>query len=617
MLTQMTHLAAQEIPHSVAEDISARKLLTQQIVDGALLRVAVDWLGHMPTANPYLFGVPPIVSAVLFRRPQVLGQWLADNLLSAISQTVVAYFAEALVFSTRASSIHRQLLQTGRPILQALVAAALARKWQGLAPPSFRDFVTFARASGVDPQRAFVLGLASASTLHFQRIQALARVENTHRRIAYVRQHPEQAVGGPLQAENEIARLVGSLPELNVAATRAESTIDSVIAEMAEAYPAQGLDETQASAFRSEFPNHADQMCIRLAQALRAGGHTFPLLDAVINDFVEMLDLDHPEVPQANFYLDEKRFPTARRWAAKAYVLRFASGSKSSGHRLAQTLAPVTRASAAMLELPYAAARLDGYGRTMKRYFAVISFALEVALADPAKNSKLMDLALAEARKALKGERSDIDSEGWADHLLHACVWLMSTGQAPDERSRWFNDAQLPAYARALALWSDCEQVREDLSRARQLFDAAAMPTAAPSLERGLRRTLNLLDLALTASVPAGDREVSQCVLELWWQIYEPWRALAGPQWRRAHLKLYIALQRPGRTRDDLLADPSWRQSRAVGWIRTHMAGVNYFFRSRQLFLPVWRLHQWSTIGRSDAFGVRSSVSAIHRGFHR
>jgi len=39
------------------------------------------------------------------------------------------------------------------------------------------------------------------------------------------------------------------------------------------------------------------------------------------------------------------------------------------------------------------------------------------------------------------------------------------------------------------------------------------------------------------------------------------------------------------------------------------VAGVNWFFRWRQSFLPVLSLHHWSTIAQSDAKGVRSSVS--------
>jgi hypothetical protein len=41
------------------------------------------------------------------------------------------------------------------------------------------------------------------------------------------------------------------------------------------------------------------------------------------------------------------------------------------------------------------------------------------------------------------------------------------------------------------------------------------------------------------------------------------------------------------------------------------VAGVNYFFRRRQLFLPVLSLHHWSTIAQSDARSVRSSGSEI------
>jgi hypothetical protein len=45
------------------------------------------------------------------------------------------------------------------------------------------------------------------------------------------------------------------------------------------------------------------------------------------------------------------------------------------------------------------------------------------------------------------------------------------------------------------------------------------------------------------------------------------------------------------------------------------VAGVNYFFRRRQLFLPVLSLHHWSTIAQSDAKSVRSSESEISARF--
>ena len=53
------------------------------------------------------------------------------------------------------------------------------------------------------------------------------------------------------------------------------------------------------------------------------------------------------------------------------------------------------------------------------------------------------------------------------------------------------------------------------------------------------------------------------------------------------------------------------------GWLatgdalRSQVAGVNYFFRWRQLFLPILSLHHWSTFAQSDAKGVRSSGSEI------
>src|SRR5487761_2181801 len=51
-----------------------------------------------------------------------------------------------------------------------------------------------------------------------------------------------------------------------------------------------------------------------------------------------------------------------------------------------------------------------------------------------------------------------------------------------------------------------------------------------------------------------------------------------------------------------------------VDWF-DKLAGVNYFFRRRQLFLPVLSLHHWSTLAQSDAKGVRSSGSEISARF--
>ena len=54
-----------------------------------------------------------------------------------------------------------------------------------------------------------------------------------------------------------------------------------------------------------------------------------------------------------------------------------------------------------------------------------------------------------------------------------------------------------------------------------------------------------------------------------------------------------------------------WAELAAV----VELAGVNYFFRRRQLFLPVLSLHHWSTIAQSDAKSVRSSGSEISARF--
>jgi hypothetical protein len=65
---------------------------------------------------------------------------------------------------------------------------------------------------------------------------------------------------------------------------------------------------------------------------------------------------------------------------------------------------------------------------------------------------------------------------------------------------------------------------------------------------------------------------------------------------------------------DTLRAEIKAFDSRLPALVKS-VAGVNYFFRRRQLFLPVLSLHHWSTIAQSDAKSVRSSGSEISARF--
>jgi hypothetical protein len=132
----------------------------------------------------------------------------------------------------------------------------------------------------------------------------------------------------------------------------------------------------------------------------------------------------------------------------------------------------------------------------------------------------------------------------------------------------------LPAFARAMALWSSPALVGENKALAAELFRR----TSELPLSRGARglqvsRMLTLLDLAVSACTESGRQDLVRDLIELWVEVYGDWQPLF-PQWANAAETMAAAVERDSSERITFLADPSFAQTHCRRLIEAR-AGVN------------------------------------------
>jgi hypothetical protein len=220
----------------------------------------------------------------------------------------------------------------------------------------------------------------------------------------------------------------------------------------------------------------------------------------------------------------------------------------------------------ALMDVPHAATRRPTYVGALKRHICSIFLALEIANGTTPQERKervaLMDIALRQADTAMCRDRPDIDTGHWSERLASTCAQLMSRGDCTDHRRSWALDTRLPPFVRALACWSNAEEVRQNAALASDFFELATKPDSEHDLLRALHRVLLVLDCALAHAAERNSHDTALRIIALWSKAYEQWRELIPTEWSRIHLKIYVALMKPGWARERLLADP-------VGFIRS------------------------------------------------
>lgn len=563
-----------QIPVSGAEEIGYRELLTAAKFDAQTRQQAAACLNHPPLPRPRLYGLSVIVENFLFSHPQELGRWLAKGQHSVVNQTALAYLAERLIFSFTDKKLHRCMLQTGRPILQAMVAFYLTERWSNAAPLSFGALNMMALEAGLNSIQAFTLAIAAAHETRVKRYSARRRLVESNARLQLLRKKPNKTSDARPHTAGEIDRLPSELTSLSQAKDISEQAVDLLIDQLANAWPNEGLNSSQIKDLSQAMDTDSNEVLVRLAEKFY-GISRHQLLDVVINDTANMLGLDASKPALTESFRPNKNdFFLTLEWAAKAFIIRYSDDPKGVGRRTAQHLERLSKATSELLDSPYAATRYSEYASVLTRQICSIFLALEVACNDARRinqtHTALMKLALEQSQLTLQRDRVDMHTDGWADRLATACVILMRYGEVPDLRKNWTMNIRLPSFVRACALWSNVNLIRENPTLAESLFKQAAAHGASYNNDQALSRALTILDIALTASARHNASDVANQLLCLWPIVYGPLRASAGYKWARIHIKLYAALNKEGLTRRRLLDDPQWVNSSSVALIRSN-----------------------------------------------
>ena len=226
--------------------------------------------------------------------------------------------------------------------------------------------------------------------------------------------------------------------------------------------------------------------------------------------------------------------------AAQSLLLLYSDDRRGVGKRTSDLVGGITEAFELLAAEPFAAARAPvRFQSALARAACAYLFALMVVACTPeaerAKVEILNRLATEHVLILLCASSPDARSSQLLFKLTVRAVLQMTYDTHGEKlRRQWATAEELPAFARALALWSSPALVGENKALAAALFRR----TAEPPLSRGARglqisRMLTLLDLGVSACIEAGRRDLVRDLIELWAEVYKDWQ----PLFPRGHLK--------------------------------------------------------------------------------
>lgn len=569
-------MARRQIPPSPIVEIGAGKALKQSHLTTDLVRQGVAFVRYPPLARFGLYGLHAVIDVLLHLRPRALGRWIVEKQIPEINRTLLAHLSRRLTYGRSNESIFRDVLRTKVPLLQAMVATSLVDEHPLNAPlRTFSELMTIFQDAGMLPAEAFALSMAAAGASRMWRMRVKDKARNAEQRLVILRADPEAAVGGAKYAVEEIERFANELAESAKQVRASEDAVEVLMKDIALAWPDHELSDTDLDLVKNAFASDMAEFATRIAQQIRHSPARTQLLDEVIKRMFDYLGLDvRPGVFDNYFFPESTEFPVACRWTSRAIGLRYEQGPLGAGHATARALGALAKASAAVLDAPYAAARWPAqYQAALTRRACSVWFAMYVACGETSeeksKRVKLMSIALDEARATLCRDRPDMDTKGWTFRLAQFAIRSMAHADCPDVRSAWSQDLSLPDFVRAAVIWSDIGLLRNDLAVAEQLFLAVGHRKIHLSepLE-GLNRAVNLLDLAIAICVRSDAIDVEQIILRVWPKLFDSWRGVAEIQFQDIHLQLLDAARNDGPWRQKFLADPMWIGSASLEPIR-------------------------------------------------
>jgi hypothetical protein len=513
------------------------------------------------------FGLKFAARIILAVDPHAIDAWIAKR----VGQPIVAVIGSAVVNAVAfADSRDRliPLLASRTPAIECLAAASL------IYPNPFRPAAVNYRdghrvlvkggiASG---DATWMMGLRMKEAIH-HRYRLEDRREKSEARLHYLERNPDAAIGGPHNFDAELRSLRAQLEDVSKLYGKLLPELEQMLSDMVAVWPVQGLSDQQMTALENIFVE-TPEIRHRLAEKLAHPGNRAWLLKRNIAQLQEFIELKHFALAGTNyFYPDEKRFAIIAPWAAQSLILLHSADHRGIGKRTSDLVGPLAKASLRLLAQPFIAVRQPTEWQSIVTRSACADiFALMVVACVPEGRRDgvltLNGLALGHVFELLRGPLPEQHPPRVFHQLVARAVHQMNYQKDADSlRRSWALADDLPAFPRALALWSSAALVEAHAALAFELLRRVGeLPLSLSRIDDQLSHLLTLLDVAVAASAAAGKHDLLSSITKAWDEIYKDWLRITGRFAHAAEL-LAAAVAKDGPERAAMLADPAWAHS--------------------------------------------------------
>jgi hypothetical protein len=380
----------------------------------------------------------------------------------------------------------------------------------------FRDCRRTLVENGIHPaDAAWMMAYRIKEAVH-ARYWAQHQLEGSQARLRSLEANPNVAIGGPHNFNAEMRPLLAQIENFTKRLSELAPELEGMLSDLAADWPSDGLSDGQMESLDYNFVN-TPQIRYRLAEKLPHKVNRDWLLKRNIGQLSALIGLSREPAAifGVHFSADDSQLDRDLPWAAQSLILLHADDHRGVGKRTSDLVGGLSCAFEALAAQPFAAARAPmRFQSALARAACAYLFALMMVACTPdaerGKVEVLNKMAIGHVLILLCVTSPDARSSQLLFKLTARTVQQMSYCADGDElRRQWAGKEELPAFARALALWSSPVLIEENGALATALFRR----TAELPLSRGVRdlqvsRMLTLLDLAVSVCAEAGREDL-------------------------------------------------------------------------------------------------------------
>jgi hypothetical protein len=502
--------------------------------------------------------------------PRAIDAWIARH-PNRLRVAIIGSAVLPTMFDSDMLARAALLLKSRIPAIKCLAAALhVCPIFPVPSLAGFRDCRRALVENGIDPgDAAWMMAYRIKKGVH-ARYWARHQLEGNQARVRSLEANPDTAMGGRHNFDAEMRSLREQIERSTQRLSELAPELEGMLSDLAADWPPDGLSDSQMESLDHSFVNiNTPETRHRLAEKLPHRGNRDWLLKRNIEQLCVHIGLSREPaaILDAHFNADNPQLEIVIPWAAQSLILLHADDRRGVGKRTSDLVAGMSVAFESLAAEPFAAARAPmRWQSALARAACAYLFALMVVACTPdfrrSEVEVLNRMAIEHVLILLCARSQDAGSSQLLFKLTTRTVLQMSYCTDGDKlRRRWADAEELPAFARALALWSSPVLIEENEALAATLFRR----TAELPLSRGVRgvqvsRMLTLLDLAVSTCAEAGRSDLIRDLIGLWTEVYKNWQPFF-PQWANAAETIAAAVEREGPERRIFLAEPSFAQS--------------------------------------------------------